>query len=302
MFSKLQSLFPNALFFTVPTQDSFETYYLFFDSSRNEWMAIPRADLSEKELNILRTFLELVEPKKSVGSSLTKSWYDFLFLSGKPPVCKEINIRLIQFQITGNEVEQSEMEAALRGFFSNEILIVWENGQSGVVIENQKFLPLSEKELLSMTETFESDFYINISFYIGKQYLFSDHLSYHFQEEKEYFTFGQNHLSTVKIFTFERVFPSYLAFHLPESLRGKLNETLSEVFKEDPEMFSTLKFFLENNLNASLTAKKLYIHRNTLQYRIDKFTDKTGIQLKDFHGAFTVFLSCLIYEQSKYPV
>ena len=57
-------------------------------------------------------------------------------------------------------------------------------------------------------------------------------------------------------------------------------------------MYATIKVFLENNLNASLTAKKLYIHRNTLQYRIDKFIDKTGIQLKDFYGAFTVFLAC----------
>jgi DNA-binding PucR family transcriptional regulator len=64
-------------------------------------------------------------------------------------------------------------------------------------------------------------------------------------------------------------------------------------------MYSSIKVFLENNLNASLTAKKLYIHRNTLQYRIDKFIDKTGIQLKDFYGAYTVFLACLLFEQSQ---
>jgi DNA-binding PucR family transcriptional regulator len=90
-----------------------------------------------------------------------------------------------------------------------------------------------------------------------------------------------------------------VAFSLPESIKDKVKLELSTVFTEDPELFTTIKVFLENNLNASLTAKKLYIHRNTLQYRIDKFIEKTGVQLKDFYGAFTVFLACLLFEQDK---
>jgi DNA-binding PucR family transcriptional regulator len=78
-----------------------------------------------------------------------------------------------------------------------------------------------------------------------------------------------------------------------------VKQELNEAFLDDPEMFSTIKVFLENNLNASMTAKKLFIHRNTLQYRIDKFVEKTGIQLKDFYGAFTVFLACILFEQEK---
>jgi DNA-binding PucR family transcriptional regulator len=88
-----------------------------------------------------------------------------------------------------------------------------------------------------------------------------------------------------------------MAYNLPKELSEKLFLELEDVFQEDPEMFVTIRTFLENNLNASVTAKKLYIHRNTLQYRVDKFTEKTGIGLKDFYGAFTVFLACLLFEQ-----
>jgi DNA-binding PucR family transcriptional regulator len=295
MFKKLQSLYPNSKLFTVLPND---TFYAFYNDLKNEWIGIPKEDLSEKELNILKIFFELGESHTPESSTISQSWYDFLFLNGELPTYPKTSIRLIQFQIKGNVTLQDEIESALKGFFSNEIVVIWENSQNGIVIENQKLPPLSEKELLSLTETFESDFYLTISFYIGKKLQFQECLPSQFQAEREYFQFGLKCLATVKIFTFERVFPSYLAFILPDSIKGKLNDVLTDIFHEDQEIFLTLKVFLESNSNASLAAKKLYIHRNTLQYRIDKFTDKTGLQLKDFYSAFTVFLSCLIYEQN----
>jgi DNA-binding PucR family transcriptional regulator len=117
-----------------------------------------------------------------------------------------------------------------------------------------------------------------------------------YQEEKDLFIFAQNIHGAGIVFSFERVFPSFIAHSIPSEVKQKLIKAFVEVFKEDSEMFSTIKSFLENNLNASLTAKKLYVHRNTLQYRVDKFTDKTGIQLKDFYSAFTVFLACLVFQ------
>jgi len=184
----------------------------------------------------------------------------------------------------------------LIGFFTDDIIIVWENQNSGVVIEEKKDISLSEKELIAMSETLESDFYMKISFYIGKFHPLSEQLPGLYQQEKAYFLFAQKSLVSTQIFAFERVFPAFLASHLPKDLTERLQE-ISEVFHEDIEMFTTIKAFLENNLNGSVTAKKLYIHRNTLQYRIDKFIEKTGIQLKDFYGAFTVFLACMLFER-----
>jgi DNA-binding PucR family transcriptional regulator len=150
-----------------------------------------------------------------------------------------------------------------------------------------------------MTETLESDFYVKISFFVGKFNPFSNQLRSKFLQEKEYFSFGiANLINQLNIFTFERIFPAYLGYHLPPEIKQKVMQVLFGVFCDDQELYATIKVFLENNLNASLTAKKLYIHRNTLQYRIDKFIDKSGIQLKDFYGAFTVFLACLLFEQS----
>lgn len=299
MINKLQSLFPDALLFKEQPQESLEAYYVFFNRSEQEWLAIPKTDLNDKELLILKTLYELIELNTSSLSPQLKSWHQFLFQNGQLPVFEEKSIRMVQFQIRGNGVEQTELESALKGFFSDDILIIWENKQAGTVILYQNLSFISEKELESMAKTFESDFFVTTFFYLGKEYPFSPSLKSYFTGEKEIFNFGLTSLNHIHIFTFERIFPSYVAFHLPEVLKEKVNQSIIKILEEDPEMYMTLKVFLENNLNASQTAKILYIHRNTLQYRLDKFTEKTGIQLKDFHSAFTVFLTVLVFEHNK---
>ncbi|MCQ6280686.1 CdaR family transcriptional regulator [Bacillus sp. EB600] len=309
MFTKLLALFPNAVLVQDKPAQSLSSghFYFFFDRSKNEWIGIPRTDLSEKEFTLLKTLYDFYEPIPLMSESNSLSpqailWHDFLFLNGKPPANKSgFYIRIVQFHLNKNEIEKMEIESGLRGFFSDEVLIIWENGNTGIIIEchHYKSTSLSEKELIAMIETVESDFFIKILFYYGKQHLFTNQLAEIFQEEKEFFTFAQNTLQKEQVFSFERVFPIYVAYHLPKLLKQKLNKAFVDVFQEDSEMFSTIKAFLENNLNASLTAKKLYVHRNTLQYRVDKFTEKTGIQLKDFYSAFTVFLACLVFESKE---
>lgn len=306
MLTKLLSLFPNAVLYQEKPERALSSghLYFFYDQIHNQWIGIPHTDISERELEILKTLYDYYEPFPSPAEFNPSSpqemlWHDFLFLNGPPPSDGPGSyIRIIQFNITGNEVERFEFESALRGFFSDEVLITWENTRKGVLIEknSQKSTSLMEKEFTSLVPTVESDFYIKIAFYYGKQFLFTTKMPGIFQEEKEFFTFAHNILGNGMVYSFEKVFPAYAAYYLPATMKQKLHKTFFEVFREDKEMFSTIKALLENNLNASSTAKKLYVHRNTLQYRVDKFTDKTGIQLKDFYSAFTVFLACLLYE------
>ena len=78
---------------------------------------------------------------------------------------------------------------------------------------------------------------------------------------------------------------------IPES---KLSEYLSvllegeakELFK-DEDMVNTAEEFLENNLNVSETSRNLYMHRNTLMYRLDKIERVTGLNLRNFTDAVT---------------
>ena len=75
---------------------------------------------------------------------------------------------------------------------------------------------------------------------------------------------------------------------------------LQEVFKKSPidaldqETLLTINKFFENNLNVSETARKLFVHRNTLVYRLEKIKKLTGLDLREFDDAITFKVALMV--------
>lgn len=67
----------------------------------------------------------------------------------------------------------------------------------------------------------------------------------------------------------------------------------------DQEIVNTAEEFLENDLNVSETARKLFIHRNTLMYRIDKIEKLTGLNIRRFPDALTFRLMTILLKVAK---
>ena len=68
----------------------------------------------------------------------------------------------------------------------------------------------------------------------------------------------------------------------------------------DDEMLSTINKFFENNLNVSETSRQLYIHRNTLVYRLDKLQKATNLDLRIFEDAITFKIALMVVKYMKY--
>ncbi|GAA3403357.1 PucR family transcriptional regulator [Paenibacillus hodogayensis] len=68
---------------------------------------------------------------------------------------------------------------------------------------------------------------------------------------------------------------------------------------KDTEMMTTLEQFIALDCSVSDTAKKLFIHRNTLLYRLDKFKQETGLDVRTFHHALLVHIALLLYKVTK---
>ena len=68
----------------------------------------------------------------------------------------------------------------------------------------------------------------------------------------------------------------------------------------DDETLNTLNKFFENNLNVSETARQLYVHRNTLVYRIERIQESTGLNLRDFDDALTFKIALMVVNYMKY--
>ena len=68
----------------------------------------------------------------------------------------------------------------------------------------------------------------------------------------------------------------------------------------DDEMLTTIYKFFENNLNVSETSRQLYIHRNTLVYRLDKLQKSTNLDLRVFEDAITFKIALMVVKYMKY--
>ena len=80
-------------------------------------------------------------------------------------------------------------------------------------------------------------------------------------------------------------------------LKEVLAVNATEMF--DDEELVTVYAFFDNNLNISETARKLFIHRNTLVYRLDKVQRQTGLDLRKFDDAVTFKMMMLLGKSGK---
>ena len=99
------------------------------------------------------------------------------------------------------------------------------------------------------------------------------------------------------IINYEHLGIGRLIYQLPTTLCKKF---LDEVFKKDSieqldeDTINTIQKFFENSLNISETARKLFIHRNTLVYRLDKIQKNTGLDLREFDDAIIFKIAMMV--------
>lgn len=117
-------------------------------------------------------------------------------------------------------------------------------------------------------------------------------------------------LDVGKIFYAEKNVAAYstlgigrLIYQLPVNLCKLFIE---EIFGEnvpndlDEETLNTINKFFENNLNVSETSRQLFVHRNTLVYRIEKLQKSTGLDLRNFDDALTFKIALMVVNYMKY--
>ena len=149
----------------------------------------------------------------------------------------------------------------------------------------------------SIVDTLSSEFYTHCSVGIGTIVNNIKDLARSFKE-------AQTALEVGKVFDTEKPIVSYnhlgiarLIYQLPTALCEMF---LKEVFKKgsidslDHETLFTIQRFFENNLNVSETSRKLFVHRNTLVYRLEKIKKITGLDLREFEDAIVFKVALMV--------
>ena len=117
-------------------------------------------------------------------------------------------------------------------------------------------------------------------------------------------------LDVGKIFYVEKKVNSYgslgigrLIYQLPANL---CRIFIEEIFGDndpgnfDEEIVTTVNKFFENNLNVSETSRQLFVHRNTLVYRVEKLQKSTGLDVRTFDDALTFKIAMMVYNYMRY--
>ena len=154
-----------------------------------------------------------------------------------------------------------------------------------------------EKLAHSMEDVLKNELYIKTVIGFGTV---AEHLRSLADSYKE----AQTAIDVGKVFDTEKSVINYenlgigrLIYQLPTTL---CEIFLSEVFKKnsidslDQETLFTINKFFENNLNVSETSRKLFVHRNTLVYRLEKIKKLTGLDLRQFDHAIVFKVALMV--------
>ncbi|MBP3703465.1 MAG: helix-turn-helix domain-containing protein [Lachnospiraceae bacterium] len=124
-----------------------------------------------------------------------------------------------------------------------------------------------------------------------------------YKEAKMALDVGKIFYSDRKVMAYSNLGIGRLIYQLPMPLCKMF---IKEIFDgKSPEEFDeetlvTINKFFENNLNVSETSRQLYIHRNTLVYRLDKLQKSTGLDLRVFEDAITFRIALMVVKYMKY--
>ena len=154
-----------------------------------------------------------------------------------------------------------------------------------------------EKMARAIADTISTEFYSKVSIGIGTVVDNIKDLSRSYKEAQVALDVGKVFDTEKDIISYDNLGIGRLIYQLPTSLCEMF---LQEVFKKGPlesldrETLMTIQAFFENNLNVSETSRKLFVHRNTLVYRLEKIRKLTGLDLREFEHAITFKVALMV--------
>ena len=215
--------------------------------------------------------------------------------------------RVVMIIESGGGRDGNALEVVRAGFSANSHDFITAVDENNVIV------------VKTLTETDESgeikQAAANIAAYLENEGILNSRISYgtvvrEIKEVSRSYKEAKMAMDVGKIFFDERMIIAYselgigrLIYQLPiPQCRMFIREIFGGKSPDDfdEETLTTINKFFENSLNVSETSRQLFIHRNTLVYRLDKLQKSTGLDLRVFEDAITFKIALMIVKYMKY--
>ena len=209
--------------------------------------------------------------------------------------------RVVLLVKTLTATEISIYDILLNIFPERQKDFVFNISESEVVIIKEVGSDVGEKDFeklaRSIVDTLSSEFYTKVVVGIGTVVTGIKEIARSFREAQAAIDIGKVFDTEKPIVSYNNLGIARLIYQLPPTLCELF---LKEVFKKgsidslEHETLFTIQKFFENNLNVSETARNLFVHRNTLVYRLEKIKKITGLDLREFEQAIVFKVALMV--------
>ncbi|MCP8951315.1 helix-turn-helix domain-containing protein [Bacillus safensis] len=291
MLEKLKLVYGDHIIST-PTHDK---HILWYQTEEGEIFGVNKSELSERETLLLNSFLTPIELFQKAQTEDEQKWFSYLFEN--KPLTVQHPVRVYYFQMIHQEEQRQQIKEAVNNSLEHTHFI-WTGPETAMLIQPNATSENSQLDQLNdLSLAITSDFLTDSVFIQGQLHLPNDHLQMRLLNEQQLFLC---HIQREKLrsgaATFYQCLPSFICYDV-----SALSHAISDAFKEavfDRDVYRTLMTYMQCNLNASKAAKALYVHRNSLQYRIDKFIERTGLDIRHFPEASAAYLMMTLLDLS----
>ena len=207
---------------------------------------------------------------------------------------EHLNNEIQSLIIIQTNKKTEHLYSTISNIFTTTIIDL-ENEHQVVVLSPNQY---DEQFLLDVKDTLETELYCKVIIAVSKD-ININNISKKYQETDYFLQLLNKYQLSFGIIDANNVLLPYLVESIKEeNLDFIVNQLKISKFKElDEEMLMTIKMFLKSNLSISETARKMYIHRNTLIYRIEKILSITGYDIRNFEDASKINLAMILMKK-----
>lgn len=196
-------------------------------------------------------------------------------------------------------VDGSRYEALniIKQLYNEQDVISMIYGDNIVVIGNFEEV---EEHAESIKDSIISDLYCRCHVSFASVVYSAEGIKQAYEDAKECMCLGKKFDIKGEIYNYNHMLFEKVVYNISPKVKKELLDNFKDKFGVfDNEMINTIEEFVNSGLNISDASRKLYIHRNTLIYRLDKIHKDTGYDIRDFKQATVFIIAFLVWKENR---